>query len=458
MSEKKVVVVVSDLHMGGGKDDPGDDHVYDENQFANFLQYFLPGKPEGNGDIELFINGDFLEFAQSSQSTYGIMSRDAWCSEEESLAKLNSIIKGHRPVFDAIKEFQKLGNKVTIAAGNHDVDLYWPSVKDRIKEVAGNVDIVVSEEWCSRFNGGLRIAHGHQFDPANRFENWSAPIAKESPDGVNRLEMCPGTFFMVRFLNKLENKYPFADNIKPFWALIGILLRERPFGSLPFLWMILRHLAVEQSLEGTLNIDAFDDKKMSDWLDDFPKHFVSEMRTNAEFAKTVTDWYHKYIDENAKMHAIEYKLQDKSNLEKFLTKIATEEDATLWDQTMGHLTDAAQTLGAEEGTLGLGRSLVTDEKKKFGRRAQEQMQNSGAQVVVMGHTHEPDKQTFVEGVYLNPGSWTRYANKNDFSDFTMESLADESIYPYELKYIWVEEDGDKLRASLETYAEFSPGK
>ncbi len=56
-----VTVVISDLHLGGGAADPGDDHVYDKQQVVRFLQR-LSGMT--TAPVELVINGDFLEFSQ----------------------------------------------------------------------------------------------------------------------------------------------------------------------------------------------------------------------------------------------------------------------------------------------------------------------------------------------------------------------------------------------------------
>ncbi|MBV9958265.1 MAG: hypothetical protein JO360_07585, partial [Acidobacteria bacterium] len=61
MSDKPVTLIVSDLHVGGGASDPGDDHVFDKSQFRDFIRR-QSETPEGKrGDIELVINGDFLE-------------------------------------------------------------------------------------------------------------------------------------------------------------------------------------------------------------------------------------------------------------------------------------------------------------------------------------------------------------------------------------------------------------
>src|ERR671939_1307071 len=103
MSDKPVTLVISDLHLGGGDKDKGDDHVYDENQLRRFIED-QAASPEGRrGDIELIINGDFLEFAQVEPGVYTLGSSKYWCSQQESLQKLEAIIAGHADIFEALR-------------------------------------------------------------------------------------------------------------------------------------------------------------------------------------------------------------------------------------------------------------------------------------------------------------------------------------------------------------------
>src|SRR5205814_2073868 len=104
------------------------------------------------GAIELFINGDFLEFAQVLPEAYQLNSSSAWCTEKESLAKLEAIISGHPEIFGALKDFQGLGNAVTFAAGNHDVDVYWHDVQKRIQQVAGPIRFELGVDICRRYD------------------------------------------------------------------------------------------------------------------------------------------------------------------------------------------------------------------------------------------------------------------------------------------------------------------
>ena len=62
MDQKRVTLIVSDLHMGDGT--AGDDFVDDAHQFSTFVKS-QAAKAEGrDGQIELIINGDFLELVQ----------------------------------------------------------------------------------------------------------------------------------------------------------------------------------------------------------------------------------------------------------------------------------------------------------------------------------------------------------------------------------------------------------
>src|ERR1043166_5614763 len=101
MEDKTVTLIISDLHVGGGEKDKGDDHVYDKQQLRHFIDKQTES-PEGKkGDVELIINGDFLEFAQVRSDVYQLGSAKYWCSEAESLLKLKAITSGHAEIFEA---------------------------------------------------------------------------------------------------------------------------------------------------------------------------------------------------------------------------------------------------------------------------------------------------------------------------------------------------------------------
>src|SRR5439155_11225955 len=85
------------------------------------------------------------------------------------------------------------------------------------------------------------IEHGHQHDPVNNFlfkgePCWSAnnPPIRRDQWGTERLYECIGTRFLIQFLNDLDKKYPYVDNVKPFWRflqLFGASALRPGFGS-----------------------------------------------------------------------------------------------------------------------------------------------------------------------------------------------------------------------------------
>jgi hypothetical protein len=84
------------------------------------------------------------------------------------MATLESILQVHPDIFAELVSFQHNGNLVTIAAGNHDVDLFWPKVQQRLREAAGvRLRFELGEEWVERHGGRLQIGHGHMSDVVN---------------------------------------------------------------------------------------------------------------------------------------------------------------------------------------------------------------------------------------------------------------------------------------------------
>ena len=229
MTDKPVTVIISDLHVAGGPNDPGDGHyVYDANQFVRFLHSLRADNPEQEGHIELIINGDFLEFGQVRPEVYALASALYWCSESESLQALEAIIQGHADFFEALKKFQETGNRVTLAAGNHDVDLYWPESRI-VSGCRRPLLFELGHATYTRYGGRLLIGHGHMYDPANRFDHCISILP--NPPATIFLKTRPGTLFMTKFVNWLEADIP-CDNIKPVTALGRVLWREVEVGPL----------------------------------------------------------------------------------------------------------------------------------------------------------------------------------------------------------------------------------
>lgn len=432
---RTVTLVISDLHLGGGPADPGDDHIYQGAQLIGFLGLAAREQAER---VELVINGDFLEFAQVAPEAYRGASPRAWCSEAESLEKLEHIIDGHRDIFVALRDFQSSNRLVTLAPGNHDVDLYWPRVQVRLRETMGpSVRFEIGQELLSRHAGKLLIGHGHVYDPADAFKNWVAPFV-DHPDG-RRLEMCPGTLFMVKFVNWLEREYPFADNVKPIRQLARLLLSEGRGRWKPVAWAILRFIARHPLV--TL--------ESREAPPDVPTVIRQAFALDQAFQDQLLAIYRRAVDPDASADTVAAVIQSDERLGEFVDEMALRLSPPEWVTTFDRL-------GPE--TLSIARSRMVNEKDMLCRVAVDLLR-TGAKVVVFGHTHQPDEYREAGGIYFNPGSWTRYVELDRLDrDLTIEDLRDESRFPYELNYVRVEEtaSGALEGAELRCYERQGP--
>jgi UDP-2,3-diacylglucosamine pyrophosphatase LpxH len=442
MSDKPVTIIISDLHVGGGAADPGDDHVYQTNELVRFLQSI----PEADkGQVELIINGDFLEFAQVLPTAFSPASPEFWCTQQESLTKLKAILDGHQDIFQALKEMQLKGNQVTIGAGNHDVDLYWADVQAKLKEaVHPDLKFETGANVYFRYHNRLVIGHGHMYDPANRFLHWQNPIDEKE----QRLEMCPGTLFMVQFVNEMEKKYPFADNLKPVTALGRVLWADKDENDgkrkgFRAAAKLLFQFTYNDPLTA-LNIHGGGELK------GIARTLLIELHTNSIFQKQVTELYQKVRASQASPQEVLKALKTEEQMTRFLKELVLKLTPEEWMSVLGEYEEAL--LGAEdETTLSILRSGLADDKRKLREEAITYLTLPVHEVVVFGHTHQPDEWRGLKGTwdggYFNPGSWTRYVDLEKAPNLTLEDLKNEQDFPYQLNYIRVEQSqSGKLRA------------
>ncbi len=159
------------------------------------------------GPVELVLNGDTFDFdsvtklPDEPQGNISWLARLRGLASEEwmSLYKLELIAADHREWFDHLAGFIRRGGRVIFVAGNHDVELLWPSVQQRIRELLGvdsmsgerevgaseppaslvpSDDPIVFCAWFYLSNGDTYISHGHQYDPNCVQKNPIDPLIK----------------------------------------------------------------------------------------------------------------------------------------------------------------------------------------------------------------------------------------------------------------------------------------
>ncbi len=219
---KKVKVVVSDLHLGKGRilADGGINHLeefYFGEKLVEFLHYYTSGA-FSDCDVELIINGDFLNFLQVDYHSHFLTV----LTEGVCLSILKSITDGHRRVFKAMSDFAASpGNLITYIVGNHDQPMLWPACREHLNQLIGTT---IRFKNIVYFFDGVHIEHGHMHEAANRLDPRRFFLKKDLVEPILNLPF--GSHFFVDFVLKVKRKYPFVDKIRPFnrmvrWAIFN---------------------------------------------------------------------------------------------------------------------------------------------------------------------------------------------------------------------------------------------
>jgi UDP-2,3-diacylglucosamine pyrophosphatase LpxH len=440
------LAVISDLHISCGALDDFDAEL--EGHYVAFLRWL----GERGGPTELVINGDFLDFVQAAPAE-GRFLEDVSSSgvplcftEEQSLEKLSAILEAHPSVFAAIRDFLAASkeNGVTVLPGNHDPDFFWPKVRAALAEVVEPGDGVCRLFFClergyqpPRFPW-LWIEHGHQLDPINAFvvdgsHHWgqaNPPILK-SRDGISRLLECTGTRFLIRYLNSIDARYPFVDNVKPFSRFLRI------FG-------VSALASGRGPLDAVIAIAAMI-SYLSKTVVGYPRDLLSsDIGHGLNGPHPVAVWYR---------HATN---RERVRLVERLTSLGFPMEMPM-EMAMERRREAQQVfefldrnfsafagigehpvefLGSTDKTLALRVGFSVNETELLLAGAYDLARTGRATTVVMGHTHEPvSRKGPVE--YYNTGSWTRYyrydANERTAAWHLLRKKSYEN-FPYSLRF------------------------
>jgi len=237
--ELRRTVIVSDLHIGPGTTDPrftGIEDFYSDADWGAFLdQQTVP--------TDLVIDGDFIEFWQIAAALHVLPTRDASVQpaggvtlaedQEFGVAAAELVIAAHPTVFRDLGRLLARGdNRVIIIPGNHDADLLWPRVQERIARAIAPADPsrLVFVDGAAYEHAGLHVEHGHAFDAANQLATGYAPFGRDR-DGRCRLQASWGEIFVDQFYTDTERQVPFIDNLYPESAAVLWELRADPRGT-----------------------------------------------------------------------------------------------------------------------------------------------------------------------------------------------------------------------------------
>ena len=273
------IYIISDLHIGEGIQKnfsyQGTENFFADSSFKRFIEHLIISKSFPNST--LIINGDFIDFIRIA--SYPVEDEDfaEWknilseigitksidelknsISDKEkifglktddykSVWKLHRAITGHREVFDALTGWLNDGNRLIISKGNHDLELYWLAIRNYYRlffaknDFGSNLDIAKNLEkiifpnlifidHSLLINEKFYIEHGHKYD------RFTYSVGGCLLDNKKELNIPFGSFFNRYLLNRIELMYPYVDNVRPSQNILPMLLKEKFFVGLKFLF------------------------------------------------------------------------------------------------------------------------------------------------------------------------------------------------------------------------------
>lgn len=300
MAQQLNYLFVSDFHLSEGRNPASglihrNEDFFQDVPFAQFIAHHVQlsrretAVEYDNIPWRLVINGDIFDFLQvvslpeegdelfevKGVRTYAELRQNdrdfgLGTSAPEIAWKASRIAQGHPTFFQALAWFMaQPGNELVLMKGNHDIELYWPDVQQRFRQLLAeaykdwretavpgddqallplyeNMPDALSLDHLQKrvtfppsflYEPGLfYVEHGCQYEPANAFKNFEDPRLPDAPDFI---ELPSGSLFVRYFFNKVEHIHPFADNMKPISRYVFWLLRHAPGELSTFLWQLL---------------------------------------------------------------------------------------------------------------------------------------------------------------------------------------------------------------------------
>jgi UDP-2,3-diacylglucosamine pyrophosphatase LpxH len=225
--------VVSDLHLGDGHPEYETWRAPQQQAWERLLQR-IPVASAGAGLVELIINGDCFDFLMATP----YLTTEDDTTAVDGVGKIGHIIAAHPDWFAALRTFlREQGRHVTFLIGNHDLELSFPAVRDRVRLALAAPPGAV--RFCLRRAyrpvADVEIEHGCQFDPWNvipvLWEGNAALVA--APEdlesgrptaahlGPRRLPW--GSRYYGRVFRTIQQRFPYYDAFTPGLPQPGVL-------------------------------------------------------------------------------------------------------------------------------------------------------------------------------------------------------------------------------------------
>ncbi len=225
---KKVVLVISDLHLGAGDEIEGRQNpledFHSDKELVDFLMYYSSNEYQ-NKEVELVINGDFFDLLAVP---FVKQFDDEYWSEKAALEKLDIIIDAHPEVMEALKYFISQKNKKLVyIIGNHDAELLFDSLKKRFieyfPEEVRSLILLTNENTLYEPVEGIFIQHGHEYESLHQFDEKTCIV--ESNKGEKYFIPPWGSYYVTHVINKYKLERDHVNAVRPIkqFAIHGLL-------------------------------------------------------------------------------------------------------------------------------------------------------------------------------------------------------------------------------------------
>lgn len=391
MGIPKRVFVISDLHLGG-TNAPMMSHP---SELAAFIES-LGDRVEGQEETELVIAGDFVDFL-------AIEPFRSWTVDpKEACHKLEQTMTGpFSAPFNALKSHIRKGHHLTVLLGNHDLEMALPQVQSAFCDgIQASLHRVLFVDDGSAYRiGRALIEHGNRYDGAN-FNDWSGLRAIRSAlsraeEPRTHLRVSAGSQLVERLINPLKHRsqgaYHFLDLLQPEGMLTVFLL-----------------LAFEPKL-------ALDLGTIAHVLDSARRRWKTRDGAQPQETWAVAGDELEQVDPELMAAFGEQYTQ----LRQPAQSIGTSRWAQLFKKLQPDSLAALVHSGLEIDITRLRQIRVVlrrllsntsfewdSDPGPYGKAADRLLMDPAADLVVMGHTHQPRHIVYPGGTYLNTGSWT----------------------------------------------------
>jgi hypothetical protein len=295
---KEKAFIVSDMEMGRG--DIMDDFTSDD-EFRAFTEKIVSENP--GTALTLVLNGDIFDFLKMAYR--GAYPRHI--TEEISLWKLEEVMRSHPVAFEVLKGFlTHETNSVHFVIGNHDADLAWPALQERIRSALGHGARV---KFDFRYgHKGLHTEHGHLHDPFFHIRT-QRPLTRYR--GKKILNTPFGANICSSYLVDLKRRFPREETIYPKHLVFNnnpdlkrfkkkiakkIIIRDLLINPLIRFYDPTRHVPYKKLIGHVLRYgtEVLDDKKL------LPRLLKGMIRNHPENSVYVMGHAHLVHDENLK--------------------------------------------------------------------------------------------------------------------------------------------------------------